>query len=65
MARVIAMFTEKASAQHSCEECFDSKVFAARFDSGKKAKRRKEVFPEDCRKAFDMGVRLAGTMDRE
>jgi hypothetical protein len=24
MARIIAMFTEKASAQQSCEECSDS-----------------------------------------
>jgi hypothetical protein len=26
MARIIAMFTEKASAQQSCEECSDSTV---------------------------------------
>jgi multimeric flavodoxin WrbA len=42
-----------------------SKVFAVRFDPDKKAKRRAEVFPQDCQKAFDMGARLAGTMDRE
>lgn len=36
-----------------------SKVFAPRFDPAKKAKRRKEVFPMDCEKAFDMGVRMA------
>lgn len=36
-----------------------SKVFAPRFDPEKKAKRRKEVFPKDCEKAFDMGVRMA------
>jgi multimeric flavodoxin WrbA len=29
------------------------------FDAAAKAKRRKEVFPEDCNKAFDMGVRFA------
>ena len=46
--------------------CFDtmqvddySKILATRFDPVKKAARRKDVFPEDCRKAFDMGVRLA------
>ena len=46
--------------------CFDtcqfrdySKVVAYRFDSEKKAKRRKEVFPKDCEKAFQMGVRFA------
>jgi multimeric flavodoxin WrbA len=36
-----------------------SKVFAPRWDPEKKAKRRKEVFPEDCRRAFELGVRLA------
>jgi multimeric flavodoxin WrbA len=36
-----------------------SKVVADRFDPEKKAKRRKEVFPKDCEKAFDMGSRFA------
>jgi len=36
-----------------------SKVVADRFDEKHKAKRRKEVFPEDCEKAFEMGVRFA------
>lgn len=36
-----------------------SKVVAPRFDPVKKAKRREAVFPEDCKKAFDMGVRFA------
>ena len=35
-----------------------SKVFAPRFDSQKKAQRRKEVFPLDCARAFEMGVNL-------
>lgn len=34
-----------------------SKMAAERFDAGKKAKRRQEVFPEDCSKAHEMGVR--------
>jgi multimeric flavodoxin WrbA len=37
-----------------------SKVVSERFDPVKKARRRKEVFPEDCRKAFAMGSTLAG-----
>ncbi len=37
-----------------------SKVFAPRFDPEKKAQRRAEVFPADCRKAFEMGARIAG-----
>lgn len=36
-----------------------SKVFAPRWDPEKKAKRRAEIFPEDCRRAFEMGKRLA------
>ena len=36
-----------------------SKVVADRFDPKEKAKRRKEVFPNDCKKAYDMGARFA------
>jgi multimeric flavodoxin WrbA len=36
-----------------------SKVVADLFDPGKKKKRRDEVFPQDCRRAYDMGVRFA------
>jgi multimeric flavodoxin WrbA len=36
-----------------------SKVYAPRWDPEKKGKRRAEVFPEDCRRAFEMGKRLA------
>ena len=35
-----------------------SKVVADRFDAEHKAKRREEVFPEDCQKAFEMGARF-------
>ena len=35
-----------------------SKVVAPMFDPESKAKRRAEVFPEDCRKAFGMGARF-------
>ncbi len=31
----------------------------ALIDPVKKARRREEVFPIDCQKAFDMGVRFA------
>ena len=36
-----------------------SKVFAPRWDPEKKAKRRADIFPDDCRRAFEMGERLA------
>lgn len=37
-----------------------SKMVADRFDVGQKEKRRREVFPQECRKAFALGVALAG-----
>ena len=35
-----------------------SRVVANRFDPIKKAERRKEVFPNDCEKAFQMGGQI-------
>ncbi|MDO8491623.1 MAG: flavodoxin family protein [Dehalococcoidia bacterium] len=37
-----------------------SRIYAPRFDPTTKARRRQEVFPLDCQKAFEMGARLAG-----
>ena len=36
-----------------------SKVVATRFNPEEKLKRRKEIFPKDCQKAFEMGARFA------
>jgi multimeric flavodoxin WrbA len=36
-----------------------SKVVADLFDPEEKAKRRREIFPKDCEKAFGMGARFA------
>lgn len=36
-----------------------SKYETSAFDAHEKLKRRDEVFPEDCKKAFEMGVRFA------
>lgn len=36
-----------------------SKYVSSSFDPEEKAKRRREVFPQDCRRAFDLGARLA------
>ena len=36
-----------------------SKYVTTRFDPVEKAKRREEVFPNDCKKAFEMGVRFS------
>ena len=36
-----------------------ARVVADRFDPDQKAKRRQEIFPQDCQQAFDLGARLA------
>lgn len=38
-----------------------SKVVSDRFDPEKKAKRRQEIFPIDCKHAFEMGARFASS----
>ena len=38
-----------------------SKIASSMFDVEARAKRRQEVFPVDCRKAFEMGARLGGS----
>jgi hypothetical protein len=35
-----------------------SKYVAPRFDPVQKAARRRDIFPQDCRRAFEMGARL-------
>jgi len=35
-----------------------SKVVATRFDPEEKLKRRQQIFPKDCQKAFEMGARF-------
>jgi len=35
-----------------------SKYVADRFDPEEKAKRRREIFPQDCQKAFEMGAKF-------
>ncbi len=52
-----------ASESLLCHDTFQfkdySKVVQLRFDPEKKAQRRKDVFPQDCEKAYEMGVRFA------
>ncbi len=42
-----------------------SRVVASRFDAEHKAKRREKVFPEDCKKAFEMGARFASSPNKD
>ena len=60
--RVLRIVFGASESMRSCDTYqFEdySKVVMTRFDPQKKAKRRAEVFPTDCRKAFEMGVRFA------
>ncbi len=60
--RVLAMLFGSVESLCSYDTLqFDdySKVLATRFDPKAKAERRKTVFPEDCRKAYELGVRMA------
>ena len=36
-----------------------AKYVSSAVDPAEKAKRHREVFPEDCRKAYDLGMRIA------
>jgi multimeric flavodoxin WrbA len=62
---LISMFMTRTFGRLETLCCFDtfqfddySKYVATRFDPEQKAKRRREVFPQDCQKAFEMGQRL-------
>ena len=60
-ARVLRVVFGSSESLLSCDTYqFEdySTVVAARFDPERKAKRRLEVFPQDCEKAYAMGVRF-------
>jgi len=44
---------------HTCQFDDYSRVFAPRFDAQQKPKRRLNLFPFDCQKAFKTGMRFA------
>ena len=54
--KILFGHSESLSAMDTLQFDDYSRVVADRFDSEAKIRRRKEVFPEDCRKAFEMGV---------
>ena len=59
---ILQMILGTSESLHSFDTCqFKdySKVVGDRFDPEKKERRRREVFPKDCEKAFQMGVRFA------
>ena len=58
MAKRIFGYSESLCCTDTYQFDDYSKYVADMFDLEEKAKRREEVFPQDCEKAFEMGVRL-------
>jgi multimeric flavodoxin WrbA len=58
LERVFGM-TESLACVDTCQFDDFSKIDQNRFDPAKKAAARKERFPLDCQKAFEMGARFA------
>lgn len=60
--RLLRRFFGPCESMTSCDTCqFPdySEVVAGRFDAARKERRRREVFPKDCQRAFDLGADLA------
>lgn len=59
MITMIFGHSEPLFCLDTCQFKDYSQVVADRFNAVEKARRHKEVFPVDCEKAFDMGIRFA------
>ncbi len=59
MLQMVFGRSESLFCHDTCQFKDYSTVVQSRFDPEKKARRREEVFPKDCEKAFDMGRRFA------
>lgn len=57
--RAIFGRAESIMSHDTCQFEDYSKVVSDAFDPAHKKRRRQEVFPRDCQKAFDMGARFA------
>jgi multimeric flavodoxin WrbA len=60
MNRIFGGPSESLLATDTCQFDDYSKYVASAFDIEAKVKRREQVFPLDCQKAYDMGARFAG-----
>ena len=58
LKRVFGKSESMVSCDTSQFEDYD-KIDQERFDVAKKAARKAEVFPQDCKRAFDLGARMA------
>ncbi len=61
--RTIFGASESLFSFDTCQFEDYSKVVADRYDPEKKRKRRKEIFPVDCEKAYRLGARIAAPPD--
>ncbi len=64
MLQMILGTSESLHSFDTCQFKDYSKVVGDRFDPEKKANWRREAFPRDCEKAFEMGVRFAKKRDQ-
>jgi len=60
LTRIFGGSSEWMASTDTCQFDDYTKYESSAFDKDAKAARRKEVFPTDCQKAFDMGKRIAG-----
>lgn len=58
LATRIFGYSESLYSTDTCQFEDYSKYVADRFDPEEKAKRRREIFPQDCQKAFEMGAKF-------
>lgn len=59
-AQLLLGSAESLCAFDTCQVDDYSKVVIESFDPAHKAERRREAFPLDCRRAYELGTRLAG-----
>lgn len=59
--RLIFGHAESMISYDTCQFADYGRVVADRFNAAEKEKRRREIFPQDCRKAFDLGAAICCT----
>ena len=60
MLKMVFGIAESLMSFETCQFDDYSKVVSDLFDVEQRTRRHKEVFPEDCARAFELGAKLAG-----
>jgi len=60
VAKIVFGSAETMMCYDTCQFDDYGKIYCPRFDPVHKQHQRTEVFPQECRKAYELGVRLAG-----